>query len=142
MWQETIDGRPKVPSSSPVLLVPHKMRNFDEVVKGLGGFVNLWNTMANEDISGKFKRRNKPLNYYWRAITSAMDAAILVLQTLQNGFRPSSRFACGIENKYMDDGIVRKEYAKNALFVGCRCDCPPPSFHVGRDIYAGYFLMV
>jgi hypothetical protein len=24
------------------LLVLHRMRNFDEVAKGLGGFVNLW----------------------------------------------------------------------------------------------------
>jgi hypothetical protein len=58
------------------------MRNFDEVAKGLGGFVNLWNTMANEDISGEFRRRNEPLSYYWRVLTPAMDAAILVPQTL------------------------------------------------------------
>jgi hypothetical protein len=86
LWQETVNGRSKVPSGSPVLLVPHRMRNFDEVAKGLGGFVNLWDTMANEDISGKFRRRNEPLSYYWRAVMSAMDAAISVQRTLQNGF--------------------------------------------------------
>jgi hypothetical protein len=68
-----------VPSGSPVPLVPHKMRNFDEVEKGLGGFVNLWDIMANEDISGNFRRRNEPLSYYWKAITSAMNVAISVL---------------------------------------------------------------
>ena len=56
LWQEIIDGCPKVPSGSPVLLVLHIMRNFDEVAKGLGRFVNLWDTMANEDIFGEFKR--------------------------------------------------------------------------------------
>jgi hypothetical protein len=30
-----------VPSGSLILLVPHRMRYFDEVAKGLGGFVNL-----------------------------------------------------------------------------------------------------
>jgi hypothetical protein len=55
------------------------MRNFDEVEKGLGGFVNLWDIMANEDISGNFRRRNEPLSYYWKAITSAMNVAISVL---------------------------------------------------------------
>jgi hypothetical protein len=142
LWQETADGRPKVPSGSPVPLVPHKMRNFDEIAKGLGGFVNLWDTMANEDISGEFRRQNEPLSYYWRAVTSAMDAGISVLQTLQNGFWPSSRFAPTIEDEYMDDGTVRKEYAEDAPFVGRRRDRPPPSFHVGRDVYAGYFLAV
>jgi hypothetical protein len=86
LWQETVDGCPKVPSGSPVSLVPHRMRNFDEVAKGLGGFVNLWDTMANEDIFGEFKRQNEPLSYYWRAVTSTIHAAILAPQTLQNGF--------------------------------------------------------
>jgi hypothetical protein len=64
LWQETADDSPKVPSGSPIPLVPQKMRNFDEVAKGLGGFVNLWDTMANEDVSGEFRRRNEPLSYY------------------------------------------------------------------------------
>jgi hypothetical protein len=41
LWQETMDGRSKVPSGPPVPLVPQRMRNFDEVVKGLAGFMNL-----------------------------------------------------------------------------------------------------
>jgi hypothetical protein len=57
LWQETADGCPKVPSGSPIPLVPQRMRNFDEVVKGLSGFVNLYDTMANEDISGEFSDR-------------------------------------------------------------------------------------
>jgi hypothetical protein len=44
------------------------MRNFDEIMKGLNGFLNLWDTMANEDISGEFRRWNEPLSYYWRAV--------------------------------------------------------------------------
>jgi hypothetical protein len=131
-----------VPSGSPVPLVPHKMRNFDEVAKGLGGFVNLWDTMANEDIFGEFRRQNEPLSYYWRAVTSTMDATTSVLQTLQNGFWPTSRFVPIVEDEYMDDGTVCEEYAKDALFVGRTRDRPPPSFRVGRDIYARYFLVV
>jgi hypothetical protein len=107
LWQETIGGRPKVPSGSPVPLVPRKMRNFDEVAKGLGGFVNLWNTMVNEDISGEFKRRNEPLSYYWKAVTSAMDAAISVLQTLHG--RPKPRhgsLSCVIDHLGRGDFLL------------------------------------
>jgi hypothetical protein len=46
------------------------------------------------------------------------------------------------EYEYMDDGIVREEYAEDAPFVGRRRDRPPPSFRVGPDVYAGYFLAV
>jgi hypothetical protein len=62
------------------------MRNFDEVAKGLSGFVSLWDIIANEDISSEIRRRNEPLSYYWRVVRSIMDSKISVLQTLQNGF--------------------------------------------------------
>jgi hypothetical protein len=42
----------------------------------------------------------------------------------------------------MNDGTMREEYAEDALFVGRRRERPPPSFRVGRDVYAGYFLVV
>jgi hypothetical protein len=37
---------------------------------------------------------------------------------------------------------VREEYAEDAPFVERRRDHPPPSFRVGRDVYARYFLVV
>jgi hypothetical protein len=40
------------------------MWNFNEVSKGVGGFVNLWDTMANGYISRKFRKWNKPISYY------------------------------------------------------------------------------
>jgi hypothetical protein len=60
-------GRLKLPSSTPNVLHPCTMKNFDDISKGLPGFVSLWNTMVNEDLSGEFWRRNKPLSCYWRA---------------------------------------------------------------------------
>jgi hypothetical protein len=36
-----VDGCPKVPSGTPILHHPQRMKNFNEVVKGLGGLVNL-----------------------------------------------------------------------------------------------------
>jgi hypothetical protein len=112
------------------------MRNFDEVVKGLVGFVNLWDTMANEDISSEFKRRNEPLSYHWRGVKSAMALEISVPQTLQNGFWPSSRSSPTVEDEFMDDGTIHEEYAEYAPFVGRRHDRPPPSFRVGHDVFA------
>ena len=47
-----------------------------------------------------------------------------------------------IDGDYMDDGTVHAEYTKDALFVERRRNHPPPSFRVGHDVYAGYFLAV
>jgi hypothetical protein len=142
LWQETADGRPKVPSGSPVPLGSQRMRNFDEITKGFSGFVNLWDTMANEDISGEFRRRNEPLSYYWRVVRSAMASDISVSETLRGGFWPSSRFGLDVEDEFMDDGTIREEYAEDAPFVGRRRDRPAPSFRVGQDVYARYFIAV
>jgi len=35
-----------------------------------------------------------------------------------------------------------EEFAEDAPFVGRRCDCPFPSFHIGCDVYRGYFIVV
>ena len=42
----------------------------------------------------------------------------------------------------MDDSTVCEEYAEDALFVGRRCHCLAPSFCVGQDVYARYFIAV
>jgi hypothetical protein len=138
LWQENVDGHPKLPSGSPVPLGPQRMRNFDEITKSLDGFVNLSDPMANEDISGEFRRQNEPLSYYWRAVRSTMALDISVLETLRGGFWPSSRFGLDVEDEFMDGGTVRED----APFVGRRSDRLAQSFRVGRDVYVGYFIAV
>jgi hypothetical protein len=118
------------------------MRNIDDVSKGLAGFVNLWDTMANEDLSGKFQRRNEPLSYYWRAVKSVLPLPLLVQDSLQSGFWPSSTFGPALEDQFHDNGTMREEYAEDARFMGRRRNRPPPSFRVGHDVYARYFLAV
>jgi hypothetical protein len=140
--QETADGCLKVSSGSSVLLGSQRMRNFDEITKVLSGFVNLWDTMANEDISGEFRRWNEPLSYYWRAVRYVMASDISISETLRGEFWPSSRFGLDVEDEFMDDDTVHEEYVEDALFVGRRRDRPAPSFRVGRDIYARYFIAV
>jgi hypothetical protein len=42
----------------------------------------------------------------------------------------------------MDDGTTCEEYVEDASLVGCRHDRPGPSFCMGRNVFAGYFLAV
>jgi hypothetical protein len=67
---------------------------------------------------------------------------ISVTGTLRNGFWPLSRFGLALEDEFLDDGTVREEYAEDTPFVGRRRDHPLPSFCVGRDVYAEYFLAI
>jgi hypothetical protein len=47
LWQKTADGCPKLSSGTLDALHPHTMRNFDDISKGLAGFVSLWDMTAN-----------------------------------------------------------------------------------------------
>ena len=61
LWKQSEDGLPKVPLRDPKALKPQKMYAHDEVCKRLGGFPNLWRSMANDDFSREFRRKNEPL---------------------------------------------------------------------------------
>ena len=73
---------------------------------------------------------------------AALDAPLLVRDTLQYGFWPASRITTKVEDQIEDDGILREEYAEDALSVGRRRDRPRPSFCAGHDVYAIYFVVV
>ena len=98
--------------------------------------------MANEDHSGEFRRKNEPIRNYWKGVRAALDAPLLVRDTLQYGFWPASRITTDVEDQMEDDGTVREEYAKDIPFIGRRHDRPRPSFRVGCDVYVGYFVVV
>ena len=40
----------------------------------------------------------------------------------------------------MDDYSVCEKYAEDTPFMESRCNCPPPSFCIGRNLFAKYFL--
>ena len=60
--------------------------------------------------------------------------------SLQNGLWPSIRIVHAVEDEFTEEDDVRKEYGEDDHFVGHRCDHPPPSFQIGRDLYVGYFV--
>jgi hypothetical protein len=47
-----------------------------------------------------------------------------------------------LEDQFVEDDSVRKEYDKDDHFVVWRRDCPPFSFRVSHDLYASYFVAI
>ena len=73
LWKETSDWRPRVPRGSPAPLAPHLMRCFDVVCKGLDGYIAFWGAMANQDLSGEFRRKNESVMKYWEGVRGALQ---------------------------------------------------------------------
>lgn len=142
LWKVASDGSPILPRGEPLPLIPQRHENYDEVTKGLSGFLSLWESMANEDLSGEFRRKNEHIMYYWRGVKAALDMPLEASPSLREGFWPLSRYIPSMVDEYEIDGTLREEYAEDPPFIGQRRHCPPPSFRVGRDVYEGYVLAV
>ena len=142
LWKETYDGHPNVPRGNPKPLPPNLMQGFEEIRKGIDGYIALWRAMANQDLSGEFWLKMEPVMQYWKDVRSTLDEPLKRHNALRDGFWPNSIVANEGEDQYMDDGTMREEFAEDAVFVGRRHDCPRPSFCVGCDVYASYFVVV
>ena len=138
LWKEDSEGRSLWPRGEPDAVKPHTMRHLPEVVKGLSGFIDHWERSSRESVESR--RLNEPLSYYWRVVRDALTLPMDTPTSLQGGFWPSTRIAHGLEDEFTEEGDIREEYGEDDHFVGHRRDRPPPSFRVGRDLYAGYFV--
>jgi hypothetical protein len=142
LWQEDEEGRALWPRGEPAPLSPQPMKNLEEILRGISGFMKYWEKLSNEDSTGEYRRRYEHLWYYWRAVKDALVLSIQPLPSLQDGFWPISQIASAPEDEFIEDGNVHKEYDEDDHFVGQRQDHPAPSFQVLRDVYEGYFVDV
>ena len=104
------------------------MHGHDEVYKCIGGFLNLWSAMANDDFSTEFKRKNEPLSQYWRGVKVALDLPLPSEESLIGGFWPTSRFIPSEADQFQKDGTLCEEFARGVPHVGRRGDRPAKSF--------------
>ena len=131
-----------MPCGDPKALEPQKMRGHDEVCKGLGGYINLWSTMANDDFFGEFRWTNEPVSQYLRDVKATLDLPFLIEESLRDGLWPRSRFIPSEANGFQEDGTLQEEFARDVPHVGHRGDHLAESFRVARDMYVGYFLAI
>ena len=109
-------------------LKPQKMCGHDEVYKGLGGFLNLWSAMVNDDFSGEFRRKNEALSEYSTGVKATLDLPLPLVESLRGAFWPTSRFTPSKADWFHEDGTLREEFARDVHHVGRRGDCPAESF--------------
>ena len=127
LYKKTKDGLLEVPLGVLKALKPQKIRVHDEVCKGLGGFLNLWSAMANDDFSGEFKKKNKPMSQYWRDVKAALDLLLPIEESLKDNFWPKSNFIPKAD-RFQEDGTLCEEFAIDLPHVGRRGDRPVESF--------------
>jgi hypothetical protein len=79
LWHEDDKGRPLWPHGEPATLCAQPMKNVDEIVKSISGFIKYWESFSNEDSKGEYHRHYEDLCYYKCGVK---DALVLPIQLI------------------------------------------------------------
>ncbi len=142
LWKEDCEGRSLWPRGEPGPLQQQPMRSLDEILKGITGFINYWDTLSAADTTGEYRRRYEHLSYYWRGVKNALSLPSESFDVLRDGFWPHTRITRTEEDQYTEVGAMREEFDDDEVYIGQRRDRPPPSFRVLRDLFDGYFVAI
>ena len=141
LWTKLSDGRPSLPLGASYALPTQSMKNKDKIIRGIGGFINHWDTMANDNLSGEYRRRIEGISRYWKGLHQALSEDIILPSTLRDRFWPQSQFSLASEDVYLDDGTMRDAFARDEPFIGQHRDRPNHLFLVARMYMRGIFLL-
>jgi hypothetical protein len=62
LWRVDNEGKPILPTGEPNTLAPQQIQNHSKIAKGIGGFINLWETLSTKDITREYRRSHEHLN--------------------------------------------------------------------------------
>ena len=127
-WQEDEEGRALWPHGEPTSLSPQSMRNLEEILRQISGFMKYWEKLSNEDSIREYQRCYEHLWYYWHVVKDTLDIPIQPLLSLRDGFWPLSRITSTPKDEFIEDGNVRKKYTEDDHFIGQRRDHLVPTF--------------
>ena len=118
LWKDDLQGRAMWPRGFPIAVQPSSMRNIDEIKRRLQGFINHWEQLSHKDCTGEYRRRYKPLSYYWWGVKVALDVPLQYNGILRDGFWPTSRVAPLFEDEFTETGDIREEFDEDDHIVG------------------------
>jgi hypothetical protein len=66
LWRQDNEGKPILSTRELSALAPHQMRNHSNIAKGIGGFINLWETLSGEDSTREYWKSHEHLIQFWK----------------------------------------------------------------------------
>ena len=144
MWRVDTDGKTMLPVGEPRPCQPIPMKNLEDILKGISGYIQYWENLKTSDVGGSCWHRYGSWIQYWTRVRDALaDLHQDSPRTLRQGFWPQTRVdvqaseVCMLEN-----GEVREEFDVDDHYVGPASERPPPSFRIAVDCHEGYMLLL
>ena len=66
------------------------MRDIEDILKGVSGFIKYWENLCNVDSSGECQRCYEHVVHYWRDVKVALQDPLPSSTILKDGFWPTT----------------------------------------------------
>ena len=142
LWKEDAEGRSSWPRGCPLPVPQNAMKDVQNIVKGISGFIKYWEKLCNADVTGESRRRYEHLVHYWHDVKIALEEPLPNSTILKDGFWPTTRVQATQEDQLDEDGENLEEFGEDDAYVGPLRNRPRPSFRVARDVFEGYFVAI
>ena len=118
LWKEDIEGRSSWPRGCPLPVLQNAMKDVQNIVKGISGFIKYWEKLYNADVIGESRRRNEHLVHYWRDVKIALEEPLPNPTVPKDGFWTTTRVQATQEDQLDEDGEDLEEFGENDAYVG------------------------
>jgi hypothetical protein len=144
VWCVGADGKTMLPDEEPKPCKPIAMKNLEDILKGISGFIQYWESLKVTDVGGSRGHRYGSWIHYWMHVRAALaDLHQDSSHTLRQWFWPQTCVDVqASEARLMGNGEVREEFDVNDHYVGPASQRPPPSFRIAVDCHEGYMLIL
>jgi hypothetical protein len=144
VWCVDADGKTMLPDGEPRPCKPIAMKNLEDILKGISGFIQYWESLKIADVGGSCWHRYGSWIHYWTRVRAALaDLHQDSPHTLRHGFWPQTRIDVqASEASLLSNGEVREEFDMDDHYVGPASSRPPPSFRIAVDCHEGYMLIL
>ena len=92
VWCVDADGKAMLPDGEPKPCKPIAMKNLEDILKGISGFIQYWESLKDADVGGSCWYRYGSWIHYWIRVRDALaDLHQDSPDTLRQGFWPKTR---------------------------------------------------
>jgi hypothetical protein len=145
MWKSNIKGEPCIPSGDPFPAPPRGMAKLEEVLVGLQGFIDYWQSICDHDTTGAYMGSHMHILQYWIGVKEALETPLRNVYTaghaLWEGFWPRSRVEADA-HPFMQNGELREEHQPDDHYVGPANLRPAAAFRIADNVHEGHMLIL
>jgi hypothetical protein len=145
MWKSNIKGDPCLPSGDPFPAQPRGIVKLEDVLVGLQGFIDYWQSICDHDTTGAYMGSHNHILEYWIGMKETLETPLSNVYTagvpLREGFWPRSRVDADA-HPFLQNGELREEHQPDDQYVGPANLRPAAAFRIADNVHKGHFLIL